>query len=172
MVDFKKIISSLIEKEINIDVYEYIKEIEDPSKGDYAFPCFSLSKEMHKSPIEIADSLSDSIKDERIEKIESGCKRILDYYDTLGRTPDIIVFHGWQSCYEYLMNHRREGIKICLFIHSDGSPEGNKMILSYYPKLRGTDVEKKMDSELKFTLQQVDVMACITKIEESNLISQ
>ena len=71
MVDFKKIISSLIEKEINIDVYDSIKEIDDPSKGDYAFPCFSLSKEMHKSPMEIADSLSTSIKDERIEKIES-----------------------------------------------------------------------------------------------------
>ena len=71
MVDFKKIISSLIEKEINIDVYDSIKEIDDPSKGDYAFPCFSLSKEMHKSPMEIADSLSNSIKDERIEKIES-----------------------------------------------------------------------------------------------------
>jgi arginyl-tRNA synthetase len=71
MVDFKKIISSLIEKEINIDVYNSIKEIEDPSKGDYAFPCFSLSKEMHKSPIEIADSLCSLIKDERIEKIES-----------------------------------------------------------------------------------------------------
>lgn len=71
MVDFKKIISSLIEKEINIDVYSYIKEIDDPSKGDYAFPCFSLSKEMHKSPIEIANDLANSIKDERIEKIES-----------------------------------------------------------------------------------------------------
>ena len=71
MVDFKKIISSLIEKEINIDVYDSIKEIDDPSKGDYAFPCFSLSKEMHKSPMEIADSLSTSIKDDRIEKIES-----------------------------------------------------------------------------------------------------
>jgi arginyl-tRNA synthetase len=71
MVDFKKIISSLIEKEINIDVYSYIKEIDDLSKGDYAFPCFSLSKEMHKSPVEIADTLANSIKDERIEKIES-----------------------------------------------------------------------------------------------------
>ncbi len=71
MVDFKKIISSLIEKEINIDVYDSIKEIEDSSKGDYAFPCFSLSKEMHKSPVEIADTLKDSIKDDRIEKIES-----------------------------------------------------------------------------------------------------
>ena len=71
MVDFKKIISSLIEKEINIDVYNYIKEIDDSTKGDYAFPCFSLSKELHKSPVEIADTLANSIKDESIEKIES-----------------------------------------------------------------------------------------------------
>ena len=71
MTDIKKIISSLIEREINIDVYDLIKEIDDPSKGDYAFPCFSLSKEMHKSPIDIANELADSIKDESIEKIES-----------------------------------------------------------------------------------------------------
>ena len=45
MVDIKKKIASLIEKEINIDVYNYIKEIDDSSKGDYVFPCFSLSKE-------------------------------------------------------------------------------------------------------------------------------
>ena len=71
MTDIKKIISSLIEKEINIDVYDLIKEIDDPSKGDYAFPCFSLAKELHKSPVDIANELASSIKDESIEKIES-----------------------------------------------------------------------------------------------------
>ena len=71
MTDIKKIISSLIEKEINIDVYDLIKEIDDPSKGDYAFPCFSLAKELHKSPIDIANELANTIKDESIEKIES-----------------------------------------------------------------------------------------------------
>lgn len=71
MTDIKKIISSLIEKEINIDVYNLIKEIDDPSKGDYAFPCFTLAKELHKAPNQIADELAESIKDESIEKIES-----------------------------------------------------------------------------------------------------
>ena len=108
----------------------------------------------------------------RIATLNKASKRILDYYDTLNRSPDIIVFHGWQDCYEYLMNHRTNNAKICLFIHSDGSPDGNKMILSYYPKLRGTDIEKKMDNQLEYTLQNVDAMACITKIEEKNLLSQ
>ena len=71
MTNIKKEISSLIEKEINLDVYNYIKEIDDSSKGDYALPCFALSKELHKSPIDIANELASSIKDEKIEKIES-----------------------------------------------------------------------------------------------------
>ncbi len=71
MTDIKKIISSLIEKEINIDVYDLIKEIDDSSKGDYTFPCFALAKELHKAPNQIADELANSIEDESIEKIES-----------------------------------------------------------------------------------------------------
>ena len=71
MTDIKKIISSLIEKEINIDVYDLIKEIDDSSKGDYTFPCFSLAKDLHKAPMDIANSLAESIKDESIDKIES-----------------------------------------------------------------------------------------------------
>ena len=71
MVDIKKKIASLIEKEINIDVYNYIKEIDDSSKGDYAFPCFSLSKELHKSPVDISNELASSIKDDLLEKVES-----------------------------------------------------------------------------------------------------
>ena len=71
MVDIKKKIASLIEKEINIDVYNYIKEIDDSTKGDYAFPCFSLSKELHKSPVDISNELASSIKDDILEKVES-----------------------------------------------------------------------------------------------------
>ena len=71
MIDIKKKIASLIEKEINIDVYNYIKEIDDSTKGDYAFPCFSLSKELHKSPVDISNELASSIKDDILEKVES-----------------------------------------------------------------------------------------------------
>lgn len=71
MLDIKKIISDLIEKEIDINAYDLIKEIEEKEKGDYTFPCFSLAKIMHKSPMDIANSLKEVIKDERIEKIES-----------------------------------------------------------------------------------------------------
>ena len=70
MVDFKKIISSLIEKEINIDVYDSIKEIEDPSKGDYAFPCFKLAKVFRKAPNIIAENITSEINEKRYEIFE------------------------------------------------------------------------------------------------------
>lgn len=108
----------------------------------------------------------------RINVLNQSCQRILAFYSSLNRKADVLVFHGWQDCYEYLKNYRQESVKVCLFIHSDGSPEGNKMILSYYPKLRGTEVEAEMDKRLEFTLRNIDAMACITKIEEVNLLNQ
>ena len=58
-------------KEINISVCDYIKEINEKEKGDYTFPCFSLSKELHKSPVNIANELKEKISSEFIERIES-----------------------------------------------------------------------------------------------------
>lgn len=108
----------------------------------------------------------------RINNLYKNSCRILSYYNGLNRTPDVIVFHNWQDCYEYLTNYRKDNVKVCLFIHSDGTPDGNKMILSYYPKLIGSDVEKEMDRRLEYVMDNIYVMACITKVEEINLLRQ
>ena len=71
MVNIKKEISILLNDKVNIDTYSLIKEIKEPNKGDYTFPCFSLSKELHKSPVDIAEELKEEIKSDIIEKIES-----------------------------------------------------------------------------------------------------
>ena len=71
MVDIKEELSNLLDKEVNIKTYELIKEIKERDKGDYTFPCFALSKELHKSPNQIADELKDKINSSFIEKIES-----------------------------------------------------------------------------------------------------
>jgi len=44
-----------------------------PSKelGDFAFPCFSLSKQLNKNPAEIALELSEKMKSKEFEKVES-----------------------------------------------------------------------------------------------------
>ena len=71
MVDIKKELSTILNKEVSIDTYTLIKEIKEKEKGDYTFPCFALSKELHKAPNQIADDLKESIKSDIIEKIES-----------------------------------------------------------------------------------------------------
>lgn len=75
MVNFKEEISNLISEELNIEkerIYANISLIKEKDKGDYTFPCFTLSKELKKSPNIIAEELKDRIKaSDLIEKIES-----------------------------------------------------------------------------------------------------
>ncbi len=43
----------------------------DPAMGDFAFPCFKLSKALRKSPVMIADALSGAVKADFLGKVES-----------------------------------------------------------------------------------------------------
>ena len=106
----------------------------------------------------------------RIKIIENLSKRVLDYYDSLHRHPDITVFHSIDDCYEYLLHHRIHGVKTICFHHTDGSEEGNKMLLVYFPKLKGTADEKKIDEKILYTVTNIDALACITKIEIQNML--
>ena len=78
MDKFKKEISEKISKaitEIKIERQEienYIETPKESNKGDYAFPCFRLAKELKKAPPVIAQELSEKIetKETSIERIE------------------------------------------------------------------------------------------------------
>lgn len=70
-----------IKKIIKNDVYGVLKEyidyeqivIEQPkikTMGDYSIPCFSFSKILHKSPIDIATFIKDNINKQNYEKID------------------------------------------------------------------------------------------------------
>ena len=96
--------------------------------------------------------------------------RILDYYKSLKRHPDILVFHSLMDVHEYLKYYKLENVKIVLFTHSDGMMF--KMLLSYFPKLVGTKYEKHLHSMADFIMSNVDVKPCIAKIEEVNLLQK
>lgn len=60
MKDFKQIIAKEIAKVTNIEEKKILGNVEvpkDTSNGDYAFPCFTLAKELRKSPVMIATDL-------------------------------------------------------------------------------------------------------------------
>lgn len=73
MVNVKKEIELVLKKYVDINnLYENITEIKDEVNGDYTFPCFMLSKELKKSPKDIADDLKEKIGNNDIfEKVES-----------------------------------------------------------------------------------------------------
>lgn len=70
-MDYKKIISDLIEEVIGINVYDSIEMPPDKNMGDFAFPCFKLAKELKKSPQLIAEDLKLKISHEVIDKVET-----------------------------------------------------------------------------------------------------
>lgn len=82
MEEVKEYIASLIYEVLKqkgltdgIDINSIVDLLEIPKtseNGDFAFPCFKLSKVMHKSPVDIANELKDMlIFDSRVEKIEA-----------------------------------------------------------------------------------------------------
>ncbi|NFL37464.1 arginine--tRNA ligase [Clostridium botulinum] len=73
-MDYKNKIAQLIKQHVDLDIDAIEKLIEIPPKsemGDYAFPCFQLSKVMRKAPNMIAETLKDAINKEGFERIEN-----------------------------------------------------------------------------------------------------
>ncbi len=63
MLDKKEILASVLSIE-GIDkkeIYGLLTETADPSKGDYSLPCFKFAKVLHKSPVQIAQSVAESL---------------------------------------------------------------------------------------------------------------
>lgn len=69
----KKIVARILAKHLGKKEEEILGliEISPVGMGDYAFPCFSLAKEMKKSPVRIAEEIEEKIKlPKEIEKVQ------------------------------------------------------------------------------------------------------
>jgi len=67
MIDFKLDIHKILKKHVKVDI-DLIEVPPDPGFGDYALPCFSLTKELKKSPDQIAEDLCKKLSDEKLFK--------------------------------------------------------------------------------------------------------
>lgn len=73
-MDYKSKVAELIKKHVELEIEAIEKLIEIPPKpemGDYAFPCFQLSKVMRKAPNMIAEELKNSMSTDGFERIEN-----------------------------------------------------------------------------------------------------
>ena len=80
----------------------------DAAMGDYAFPCFKLSKGLRKSPMMIADSLKDAIHADYLGKIES-VKGYLNFFIDRATYAEKIVSAVLAQGDSYGSDHSGEG---------------------------------------------------------------
>ena len=72
-MDYKKIVAQRIKHMVELDIETIENLIEIPPRadlGEFAFPCFQLSKAMRKAPNMIAKDLKEKIEKDGFEKIE------------------------------------------------------------------------------------------------------
>lgn len=65
MINFKEEFANCLLKTIKKDIFEIIKIIEEPpdfNLGDLSFPCFSLAKDLKKSPNDISEEIVEKLK--------------------------------------------------------------------------------------------------------------
>lgn len=73
-MNYKKLVAERIKAHVDLELEVIEKLIEIPPRpemGDFAFPCFQLSKTMRKAPNMIATELASQIDKEGLEKIEN-----------------------------------------------------------------------------------------------------
>lgn len=103
------------------------------------------------------------------EKEMKQIEALVDYYISLGRTPDIVQFHSNMECYYYLRKRKEFSAKTVMFLHSDGIPY--KMTLQYYPTLDGSLFLKKRMNEFDWTVNNVDRIMFIAKVGQRNFLT-
>lgn len=73
-MDYKMLVAERIKEHVDLELNLIERLIEIPPRpemGDYAFPCFQLSKALRKAPVMIAEELKNKINKEGFEKVES-----------------------------------------------------------------------------------------------------
>ena len=71
MVNINKIIADTIDYQGEIDLENLIIESASRDKGDYCLPCFTFSRVLHISPMQVAENFQKTLKPSKyIEKTE------------------------------------------------------------------------------------------------------
>ncbi len=93
-------------------------------------------------------------------------KVISDYYQSLNKESDIIIFHDFFSCYAYLTSNSDITAKTVLFYHNNGA--AFEALHFYHPKLKGSKYEKELLVREKYVLSKIDRVVFIAEYGRNN----
>lgn len=85
----------------------------------------------------------------------------IDQYIALNRTPDIIVFHDYYSCYLYSQRRKEKKAKLAMFIHGPG--DDDNQFSQRRPKLVGTKDETRTRETLLKAFECSDEVVWISQ---------
>ena len=86
---------------------------------------------------------------------------LLDQYIALGRSPDIIVFHDFHSCWYYYEHRKEHHAKMAMFIHGPG--DDDNQFSQRRPKLVGTKDERRNRERLLKAFKVADEVVWISQ---------
>lgn len=119
MENIKENISKCIAKVIDKTEQEISESIETPKNndmGDFAYPCFKLSKELKSSPISIAESIKNKIENDLpagVTKVENVNGYLNFYIDNLQIMKDTLQ-EILEKKEEYILSKQGQGKTICV----------------------------------------------------------
>ena len=96
-------------------------------------------------------------------------KLLVEKYATLGRTPDIVIFHEVDACYAYLKQVKSPARKVCFF-HSNGKRW--EMFLKSWPKLKNSFFLNFLNKRMDFVIRSLDRYVFIARIGQQNFLRE
>lgn len=95
-------------------------------------------------------------------------KKLVQYYVSQNRTPDIVQFHSNLEAFYYLRLRTEHKAKTIMFLHTDGYP--HKMMEQYFPQLKNSRYFKKFKEDYEWTIKNVDRIGFIARIAQKNFL--
>lgn len=102
-----------------------------------------------------------------LKRSDNHQKRLINYYLSLNRTPDIVVLHSESEAYWFMRLNKGPMPKIVTFLHSDGT---GSMVLSYFPCIKGRKGERHQKEMLEIASSHTDKLVFISKIARDKYI--
>lgn len=102
-----------------------------------------------------------------LNKSDRSQQRLINYYLSLNRKPDIVVLHSEAEAYWFLKLNKGSKPKVVTFLHSDGT---GSMTLSYFPCIKGRKGEMHLKEMLSGASEGTDKLVFISKIARDTYI--
>lgn len=116
-MDYKQHIAKALNTITEIDTKEFVSMLEippTPDMGDFALPCFKLSRMMKKSPVIIADTLRENyVTDDIVSEVKS-TKGYLNFYLNKSMMSQSVLENIIKNGEDYSKTNEGSGKTICI----------------------------------------------------------